>query len=87
MPWPRGRSPIASRSRRAIPRVTKRSQLAAVLVEHADRRVAGAGQLAGDAQQLLEHGVDLELGHEAAAGLQQRREAGFVERPELHPAD
>jgi hypothetical protein len=30
-----------------------------VAVENADRRVARAGQLTRDAQQLLEHGVDL----------------------------
>jgi hypothetical protein len=60
-------------------------QLAAVVVEDPDRGVPSAGQLARDAQQLLEHGVDLELRHQPATGLQQRREAGFVERPELHP--
>jgi hypothetical protein len=62
-------------------------QLAAVLVENADGGVAGAGQLAGDAQQLLEHGVDLELGDQTAARLQQRRKAGLVELPELHGED
>ena len=87
MPWPRGRSPIASRSSVIDPARDEALQLAAVLVEDADRGVARAGQLAGDAQQLLEHGVDLELGHQPAAGLQQRREAGFVERPELHGGD
>ena len=87
MPRPRGRSPIARVVLASIPRVTKRSQLAAVVVEHAERGVAGAGQLAGDAQQLLEHGVDLELGHQPAAGLEQRREACFVERSEPHGRD
>ena len=62
-------------------------QLAAVVVQHPERGVPGAGQLAGDAQQLLEHGVDLELGHQPAARLEERREARFVERSEPHGGD
>ena len=87
MPWPRGGSPIALALGRVDAARDEAPQLAAVVVEDPDRGVARAGQLAGDAQQLLEHGVDLELGHQPAARLEQRREARFVERSEPHGGD
>ena len=66
-PRPRGRSPIA-----ALPPVDpagdEARELAAVVVEDAERGVARARQLARDAQQLLEHRVELELRDQAAAG-------------------
>ena len=42
-------------------------------VEHADGRVARAGQLACGLQQPLEHDLEVELGDERAAGLQEPR--------------
>ena len=62
-------------------------QLAAVVVEHPERGVARPGQLARDAQELLEHGVDLELGHQHATRVEERRQACFVERCEPHGRD
>ncbi len=43
----------------------------AVLVENADRRVPGAGQLPPGLEDALEHHVQLELRHERAADIQQ----------------
>ena len=48
------------------------------IVEHADGRVARAGDLAGDVEQLLEHGLDIEFGDEAAARIDQSPEAELV---------
>ena len=43
----------------------------ALLVEHADGRIARAGQLAGGLEQPLEHDLEVELGDERAAGLEE----------------
>ena len=56
----------------------KRVELLPAIVEHADGRVARAGDLAGDVEQLLEHGLDIELGDEAAARIDQAPEAELV---------
>ena len=51
------------------------------LVEHPDRGVARAGDLARHVEQLLQDGVDVELrGEDAAAGVDQAPEARLVER-------
>ena len=52
-------------------------QLAAV-VEHPDRRVAGAGQLLRDVQQPVEHGVRVELLEERAPDVQEPSESGVL---------
>ena len=46
----------------------------AALVEHADRRVARAGQLARDLEQPLQHGLHVELGDERAPDVEQSPE-------------
>ncbi len=46
-------------------------ELGAVLVEHADRRVTGAGQLARGLQHMAEHRIEIELGDDEAANIDQ----------------
>ncbi len=53
--------------------------LSALLVEHADRRVPRAGQLAGGLQQLVQDVIELEMGHERPPGLQEPPQLGLVE--------
>ena len=55
-------------------------EFVAVLVEDAERGVAGAGQLAGDLEQAAEDDLRVELGDEAAADLDQLAQASLVER-------
>ena len=43
----------------------------APLVEHADGRVARAGQLPGGLEQPLQHDLEVELGDERTAGLEE----------------
>ncbi len=81
MPRPRGRLPIA-RSRRLVDAVGDEAlQLVAVLVEHAERRVACPGQLAGDLEHAAEDDLGVELRHEAAADLDQLPQPRLVEGP------
>ena len=62
----------------------------APLVEHADRRVARARQLARDLEQPLEHRLGVELGDQRPADVQQPPQAplihGFVFVEPLSPA-
>ena len=81
MPWPRGGIPDRLALRGADPARDEALELPALGVEHAHGGVARAGELARHPQELLEHGVDLELRHEAAAGLEQRRQPSGVQRP------
>ena len=53
-------------------------ELLPAIVEHADGRVARAGDLASDVEQLLEHRLDVELGDEAATRIDQSPEAELV---------
>ena len=48
----------------------------APLVEDADRRVAGAGDLAGSREDSVEHGLRLKLGYERAT---RREQAGHAQ--------
>ena len=77
-PRPRGRSPIA----RCVSVVDAGGQealeLLAALVEHADRRVARAGELARDLEQPLEHRLGVELGDQRAADVHQPPQAVFI---------
>ena len=54
-------------------------QRVAPVVEHAQRDVAGAGQLARDVHKLLQQRVEFEVGHQAAADLDQAAQARLVE--------
>ena len=49
------------------------------VVEHAQRRVARPGQLTRDVEDAPEHLVEVELGHERPAHLQQPVQAGVVQ--------
>ena len=71
MPRPCGRSPIARCVAASIPRVTKRSSDRARLVEHAERGVARAGQLAGDVEHLRQQRLEVALGDERTADLDE----------------
>ncbi len=53
-------------------------ELLTALVEHADRGVASARQLASDFEQSLEHGLRVELGDERAAHLHQPCQAVLI---------
>ena len=79
MPRPRGRSPIARCVSGSMPAVTKRSSSCRLLVEHADGRVARAGDLAGDVEELLEHRLDVELGDQRPPRIDQAPEAELIE--------
>src|SRR5262249_36166346 len=50
----------------------------AAFVEHADRGIAGAGDLARDLEQAQEHGVRVQLGDQRAAGGEQRAQASLI---------
>ena len=71
---------IADRAVRlgSIPAVMKRVELLPAVVEHADGRVARAGDLAGDVEQLLQHGLHVELGDQAATRIDQAPEAELI---------
>ena len=53
-------------------------ELLPAVVEHADGRVARAGDLAGDVEQPMQHRVDVELGDEPPARIDQAPEAELV---------
>ena len=78
MPRPRGRSPIAACVAASTPLVRKRSSARRSLVEHADRGVPRAGELARRLEQPLEHDLEVELGDQRAAGLEQPRRGVVV---------
>ena len=50
----------------------------AALVEHADRRVAGARQLARDVEHAREDGLRIELGDQRAPDVEQPPEPPFI---------
>ncbi len=60
-------------------------QLVAVLVEHAERGVAGTGQLAGDLEHLPEDHLRVELGDEAAADVDQLPQPGLIQGAAVRP--
>ncbi len=65
-------------------------QLTARRVDHPDRRVAGAGELAGDLEDAMQHGIDVELCDEAAADLQEPEQAFLAQAAAggaVHPVD
>ena len=65
-------------------------ELLAALVEHADRGVARAGELARDLEQPLEHRLGVEHGDERAADVDQASQAVFVHagrRPSMTRAE
>ena len=49
------------------------------LVEDTDRRIARAGELARDIEELLQHGLDVERGDQGSPRVDQAAEAEFVE--------
>ena len=53
-------------------------ELAAVLVEDPERRVARAGQVARGLEDTVEDDVEVELGEQAASDLDEADEAGLV---------
>ena len=59
-------------------------ELPAVVVEHADRRVARPSDLAGDIEQALQDRLEIEVGDEPAAGLDQAAQALLVENRLRH---
>ena len=71
MPRPRGSSPIAARSASPDPEGDEALQLVAAAVDHAERRVARAGQLGGDPDQGLQDGVERQLRGDRDSGLDE----------------
>ena len=61
------------------PRRDEAPEALAAVVEDADGRVAGPGDLARDVQKLLQDGVDLELGDQGAPCVNQAPKTGLVE--------
>ena len=74
MPRPRGRSPIAACVSASIPVVRKRSSAWPGLVDHAERRVAGAGELGRRLDDALQQRVERELGAERDARVDEHAE-------------
>jgi hypothetical protein len=48
--------------------------------QHADSRIASAGDLAGDGEQVVQNAVELELGAERRPGIDQAPQSRLVER-------
>ena len=71
MPRPRGRSPIAARSASSDPEGDEPLELVAAAVDHAERRVARAGELGGDPDQRLQDGVERQLRGDRDSGLDE----------------
>ena len=73
---------IADRPRRVVVDASRDEalELGALAVEHADRGVASAGQLAGRLEYVAEHGIELELGDDEASDVDQRPQAIGFER-------
>ena len=61
-----------------MPAVTKRSSRSRAGVEHADRRVARAGQLARDVERALQHDLRVEHRDERAPDVEQSPQPGLV---------
>ncbi len=60
-------------------------QLVAVFVEHAERRVAGAGQVAGDLEHAAKDDLRVQLGDEPAPDVDQIAQAGLIESTAVVP--
>ena len=75
MPRPRGSSPIARCVSSSMPVVTNRSSVRARGVDHAERRVARAGQLRRGLDELLQQRVERELRAERDARVDERAQA------------
>ena len=71
IPRPRGRSPIAARVSLSMPTVMNCSSPVPDRIDHAERAVAGPGELRGRLDQLLEQGLERQLGAEGDAGLDE----------------
>jgi hypothetical protein len=54
-------------------------QLAAVVIEDSERRIAGAGDLAGRLEDLVEHGLGIELREQPATDVDQATQPLLVE--------
>src|SRR4051794_41183879 len=54
-------------------------ELPAAVVEHADGRVARAGDLAGNVEELLEDGINVQLRDQRSPGVDQTTKAELVE--------
>ena len=61
-------------------------QLGSRVAENAERRVAGAGQLAGALEHAVEHHVDVELGQHAASDVEHPA-CGLIHQPRLARED
>ena len=57
----------------------KRSSSLPLAVEHSERRVLGAGQLARRLDHRAQHRLEVELGEQAAADVDQAPEALFLD--------
>ena len=81
MPRPRGRSPISAVRVGVDAGGDETLELLPGRVEHADGGVARAGDVARDVEQLPQHRVDVERGHqEPASRVDQATKAEFVKR-------
>ena len=72
IPRPRGSSPIAACVSASMPVTTNRSRPLAARVDHAERGVAGAGQLGCGLDDPLEDGVERQLGRECDTRVDDR---------------
>ena len=83
-PRPRGRSPIRAVRLLVDAGGQEALERLALGVEHAERRVARAGELARRLEQPLEDELDVQLRDERAPGVEQARRAVGIERGVLH---
>ena len=84
MPRPRGSVADRVRARLVDAVGDEALQLVTVFVEHAERGVARPGQLAGNLEHAAEDDLGVELGHQAAAGIDQLPQARLIEGPATH---
>ncbi len=84
MPRPRGSSPIAACVSASIPCVRNRSSREPARVDHAERGIAGAGELGGRLDEPLQQRVERQLGGQRDAGLEQRLQAHVAAADGLH---
>ncbi len=57
----------------------KASQLSVILIEHPDGGVTGTGQVARDIEQAAQDALEVELGDEHPARVEQQTQAAIVE--------
>ena len=88
MPRPRGRSPIGAMRRVVDAGGDEALELLPALVEHAHGRIARAGHLARDVEELPQDRLDVELGDQKPSPrIDQATEAGLVEGGLRHLGD